>query len=78
MRPDDPRDFLRRLAWIALAVVAACSVTGWAHTAHELNALVAYQPVGCEALRLSKPSPQVAGRVRQVHARRSVQAPTAY
>ncbi len=54
MKPDDPRDLLRRLASITLAIVAACSVTGWAHTAHELNALVAYQPVGGSAADLAR------------------------
>ncbi len=78
MKPDDPRDLLRRLASITLAIVAACSVTGWAHTAHELNALVAYQPVGTEALRLTKTSAAAAGLLRQAHARRSGPPRTAY
>ena len=63
MKPDDPKDLLRRLASIALVVATACSVTGWAYTARELNAITAYQPVGGKALRLARPWQGPAGHV---------------
>jgi hypothetical protein len=64
MKPNDPRDWLRRLASLVLAGTMACSLTGWTYTMRELNALTAYQPVGGEALRLTRPWKGPAAHVR--------------
>jgi len=57
------------LAAAALIGSTACSVTGWAVTAHELNTLVAYQPVGAEALRALKADDNAGVRVRLARSR---------
>ncbi len=64
---------LRRLAPDLVAAIVigatACSVTGWAVTAHQLNALISYQPVGAEALRALREKDDPAVRVRQQRGR---------
>jgi hypothetical protein len=75
MNPDDPKDLLRVLATLALAVTMVCSVTGWAHTVRELNTLTAYQPVGGEALRVSKPVQDFVDHNRLARAGRSAPLP---
>ena len=60
---------LPRFAAAALIGATTCSVTGWAVTAHELNALTAYQPVGAQALRALREKDDVAVRVRLARSR---------
>lgn len=64
MNPELRRRLVPRLAATALIAATACSVTGWAYTAHELNTLAAYQPVGSEALRALKADEDAAGHTR--------------
>ena len=64
MKPEFRRLLVPRLAATALIAATACSVTSWAYTAHELNTLVAYQPVGSEALRALKADEDAAGPTR--------------
>ena len=64
MNPEFRRQLAPRLAATALIAATACSVTSWAYTAHELNTLVAYQPVGSEALRALKAYEDAAGPTR--------------
>ena len=63
------RRLLPCLAAVALIGATACSVAGWAVTAYELNTLIAYQPVGVEALRALKANDDVAVRVRLARSR---------
>ena len=64
MTPEGRRKIADRLAAGLLVVVAVCSVTGWALTVRELNALTAYRAVGSEALRAATPSGQALGHAR--------------
>lgn len=64
MKPELRRLLVPKLAATALIAATACSVTGWAYTAHELNTLVAYRPVGLEALRALKTDDDAAGPAR--------------
>lgn len=63
------RHLVPRLAAAALIGATACSVTAWAVTAHELNALTAYQPVGSQALRALREKDDAAVRVRLARSR---------
>lgn len=63
------RRLLPGLAAAALIGATVCSVTVWAVTAHELNTLTAYQPVGVEALRALMAKDDVAVRVRLARSR---------
>jgi len=68
MKPE-LRNLIARFAAAALFGATACSVTAWAVTAHELNTLTAYQPVGAEALRALTQKDDAAVRGRLARSR---------
>jgi len=56
MKPERERrkELLSRIFAIAVVATTVGSVVGWSYTVRELNALVAYKPVGAEALRAAE------------------------